>query len=517
MTRVRRHFDVLIVGGGSAGAVIASRLSEDPACEVCLIEAGGMATDPDIADPLKWPTLQGRAFDWDFKTLPQPFTAGRVHDWARGRLLGGSSAINAMAHVRGHPDDFIPWAKAGGARWSYEGLLPGFMRSENFSGPASPERGTDGPFPVYLPGAEVSPLVRAYMAAGAGLGVPSLADHNGRELAGTAPNSLNISNGRRVTVSDAYLPQAVLARSNLTLLLGHEVEQLSFEGKRATGVIVAAGGVTKTLQANRIVLCAGAIATPLLLMRSGIGPRAVLADAGIACRHELPGIGDNLQDHMLAMGNVYRARKPVPPSRLQHSESLMYLHSEDITRSRGAPDIVLACVVAPAVAKAFTAPDYGSAYTFLFGVTHPTSRGTIRPAGPRSSDPPLIDPRYLETEHDRNVFRAALRTARLVGQQASLDDWRADELLPGPGAASDADLDRFIALAASTHHHPAGTCRMGADDGAVVDGDLAVHGLAGLSVVDASVLPTLPTGPIHAAVLAIAETWAGLQRHNIGA
>ncbi len=506
--RVTGDIDVLIIGGGSAGCVVASRLSEDPSCRVVLAEAGQWPDDPDISDPLKWPTLQHRAYDWDFRTVPQAHTANRVHDWARGRLMGGSSCLNAMAHVRGHPDDFEPWAEAGGKRWSYDGLLEGFRRSEDFSGPESAERGRGGPMPVYLPDDEVSPVARAYMAAGQSLGVPLLGDHNVRNLAGTAPNSLNIRNGRRVTVAEAYLTPEVLARANLSVLTGCEAERLLFDGTRATGALLRRGAETLTLHAGRVVLCAGALATPLLLMRSGIGDPSVLKAAGLDCRHALPGVGQNLQDHMLALGNVYAARKPVPPSRLQHSESLMYLHSDDITRATGAPDIVLACVMAPSVTSSFTAPAYGSAYTFLCGVTHPTSRGTIRPSGPNSSDPPVIDPHYLATEHDRTVFRAALKTARLVGRQAALDPWRDHEVLPGEDVMSDAALDHFVTLSASTHHHPAGTCKMGRDELSVVDGDLAVHGLAGLNVVDASVLPTLTSGPIHAALLAVAETWA---------
>lgn len=509
---MKTRFDVLVIGGGSAGSVIASRLSEDKACEVGLIEAGQLPADPDIADPLKWPALQGRSYDWDYKTVPQPFTANRIHDWARGRLLGGSSCLNAMAHVRGHPEDFMAWGEAGGARWSHDGLLDGFNRAEDCSGPGTAGNVRGGPFPVYLPGGEVSPVVRAYMESGARLGVPRLGNHNGSELAGIAPNSLNIRNGRRVTVADAYLPPAVMARPNLTLLLGHEVEQIIFDGRHAVGVNSVAGGQVSTLYASRIVLCAGAIGTPLLLMRSGIGPRETLTAAGIHCRHSLPGVGENLQDHMLALGNVYAAKQPVPPSRLQHSESLMYLHSHDITQAKGAPDIVLACVVAPSVTREFTAPPYGSAYTFLCGVTHPTSRGTIRPSGPGRADHPVIDPRYLSTEYDRSTFRAAIRTARLVGRQAALDEWRSHEVLPGEAVTTDAGLDLFISLAASTHHHPAGTCRMGGDDESVVDADLAVHGLTGLNVVDASVFPTLPSGPIQAAVLAVAETWTQLVR-----
>ncbi len=504
-------FDVLIIGGGSAGCVVASRLSEDPACKVALVEAGGWPADPDIADPLKWPALQHRAYDWDFRTTPQPFTANRVHDWARGRLMGGSSCLNAMAHVRGHPDDFVPWAEAGGSQWSYDGLLDGFRRSEDFSGAESPERGRGGPMPVYLPDEDVSPVARAYMEAGRSLGVPTLGDHNGRELAGTAPNSLNIRNGRRVTVADAYLRPDVLARGNLSIFTGCEVERLLFENRRAHGALTVHNGETRALHADSIVLCAGAIATPLLLMRSGIGNPAVLKAAGIGCIHALPGVGENLQDHMLALGNVYAARKPVPPSRLQHSESLKYLHSEDITRATGAPDIVLACVMAPSVTSAFTAPPYGSAYTFLCGVTHPTSRGTIRPTGAGIKDLPRIDPNYLSTEHDRTVFRAALKTARLVGRQAALDEWRDAEVLPGVDVTSDDALDRFISLSASTHHHPAGTCRMGTDDLSVVNGSLAVHGLQALHVVDASIFPSLTSGPIHAAVLAAAESWSTLR------
>ncbi len=505
-----RHFDFLIVGAGSAGSVIASRLSEDPACRVGLIEAGGMPADPDIADPRKWPDLPGRAYDWAYRTVPQPFTANRIHDWPRGRIVGGSSCLHAMAHVRGHPDDFGPWQEAGGARWSWSGLLEGFRRSEAFDGRPASDRGVDGPLRVHLPDEEVSPVVRAFMAAGNALGVPAIADHNGRELIGTAPNSLTIRDGRRLSVADAYLPPEVLSRPNLTLITDGLVERILFDPALAKGVMVTRAGVTETVHADRIVLAAGTIETPLLLMRSGIGDPATLKDAGIECRIARSAVGANLQDHLLALGNVYRARQPVPPSRLQHSESLMYLHSDDLGRPTGSPDIVLACVVAPSVAPGLSAPPYGSAYTILCGVTHPTSRGRILPGGATSAAPPIIDPRYLETDHDRTQFRAALKTARLVGHQRPLDAWRDAEVLPGPDVQSDDDLDVFIARAASTHHHPVGTCRMGRDDEAVVDPDLRLTGLDNLFVVDASIMPTIPSGPINAAVVAIAETWSAL-------
>lgn len=508
--RLIEKFDVLIIGAGSSGSVLANRLSADESCTVGLIEAGGFPTDPDISDPLKWPALQGRDYDRDYVTTPQPETAERVHRWARGRIIGGSSCLHAMAHVRGHPDDFDSWKEAGGARWSFGGLLPGFQKSENFTAFQMAGRGADGPLDVYLPDEEISPLVTAYMRAGQSLGVPKIRDHNSGELIGTAPNSLNIRAGRRLSVADAYLTSEVLARKNLTIMTGVTVEKLLFEGTRAKAVRLTGSDRSTDVFADQIVLAAGAIDTPLLAMRSGIGDAEALANIGIECRIDRREVGKNLQDHLLVLGNVYRSKQPVPPSRLQHSESLMYLNSADLRIAQGKPDIVLACVVAPSVAFGLDAPEYGTAYTFLCGVTHPTSRGHIKLGGPSLGDKPLIDPRYLETEYDRDTLRAALQIARRVGCQSALDDWRLSEVLPGEEIQSDAALDRFIAKAASTHHHPAGTCRLGRDEDAVVDPDLRLRGLDNVYVVDASIMPTLPSGPINAAVVAIAETWAGI-------
>lgn len=497
-------FDVIVVGAGSAGCVVASRLSEVAERQVCLIEAGEKATDPRIADPLQWPFLQGSTIDWAYRTTPQKGTAGRVHDWPRGRVVGGSSCMHAMAHVRGHPSDFEPWAEVDPG-WSFDSLLPYFIASERFSGGASDRHGDAGPLDVFLP-ERIHPLAEAYMLAGEELGIAPSGDHNGHRMEGPARNSLTIRGGRRCTLADAYLIP-VLGRTNLTLISGAHVERVRVSDDLVTGVDAVVGSSPRRLSAPLVVLCSGTVASPLLLMRSGIGPADELRRHGIAPCRDLQAVGANLHDHLLAAGNVYKARQPVPPSTSQHSESLMYLR-----RGAGpAPDLVLACVTLPVVTEAFTRPDVGSAFTIMCGLTHPTSRGRLRLSGPGTLDPPVIDPAYLSTGHDRLQFRQSIRLAREVGHARALDDWRSEELLPGPGIQSDRDLDDFLALAATTHHHPVGTCAMGCDpENSVVDGTLRVHGIRGLRVVDASVIPSIPTGPVNAAVVAIAERAADM-------
>ncbi len=503
-TQGRVTADIAIVGGGSSGALLAARLSQDPACNVLLIEAGENPDDPDIWTPSAWPALQGRSYDWDYRTEPQDGTAGRVHAWARGRLIGGSSCLHAMGYMRGHPDDYQAWvAAAGDPRWGWENLMPAFLANEN-NHPAGGPPG--GPMPVYLPNKELSPLTRAFIETGATLGLQRLANHNDGRMTGVTPNALNIRDGQRVTVADAWLTSAVRARQNLQILTGTRAHRLVVSGKtvQKTEALSPQGPIE--ILAGQVILCAGALESPALLMRSGIGPRNTLESAAVDCLIDMPDIGRNLQDHLLGAGNLYATRKHLPPSRLQHSESMAYMRADDFT-ARGQPEIVVGCGVAPIVSERFQAPDAGTAYSLLFGVTRPTSRGHLRISGPGLDDPLIIDPAYLQTQHDRDMFRKALKAARTIGHADGLAEWRDHEIYPAR-LDTNAGIDSFIAEAAITHHHPCGTCRMGKDDTSVVSSSLRLRSLDNLYVVDASIMPSLTSGPIHAAVLAVAETFA---------
>lgn len=506
------HADILIVGAGSAGSVLANRLSADPSRRVVVLEAGEPVTDPEMRRPELWPFIHGRSYDWAYRTVPQPGLAGRSLDWARGKGPGGSSLVHAMAHMRGCRADFDRWVAAtGDERWSWDALLPYFRGMESFSGGADAAHGADGPLPVLLPGPDLSsPLVADYLAAWSSLGVPRIKGHNRGEMLGATPNSLTICDGERVTVADAYLTP-VLDRPNLTVLTGVDVHRLTITGGRVTGVEITRDGRAETLSADEVILCGGSIGDPLLLMRSGVGDPAVLSEAGVATVVESVGVGTNLHDHLLGAGNVYRSKQPVPPTRLQLSEAMTYLSLKGVDRTTGPADVVVGCVVGPSMSESFSMDEVGAvvgeSYTLLFGVTNPTSRGSLRISGPALADEPIIDPAYLSTEHDRATFRAALAHARMVGSSMGMDDWRAAELLPGP-LDGEAAQDAFIARAAITHHHPVGTLSMGAGDDAPVTPDLRFRGLDGLRVVDASVIPSITAGPVHAAVLAIAESFA---------
>ncbi len=492
----------IIVGAGTAGCVLARRLSEDPHARVTLMEVGGPASDPDIADPAKWPFFAGSAVDWGFRTTPQENTDGRIHDWPRGRVMGGTSSINAMAHVRGHPSDFDHWAANGCTGWGFTDLLPYFIRSETSAYGSSPHHGNCGPLRLMQPD-DPHPLTRCYMAAAEELGCIPTDEHNGACMTGPTLNTLTIVNGKRLSAADAYLEPA-RSRENLEIIDQCLVDKLLLDqSNRCRGVVYQQEGKRHELHTDgAVILSCGAIGSPQVLLRSGVGPADELQELGIDITADIPGVGKNLHDHLLSGGNVYLSKNPVPPTRYQHSESLLYVDRES---DCAAPEMMFACVVLPVTTEQFTSPEPGAAYTIMYGVTAPRSRGTVRLQSTEPDAMPLIDPNYLSDAYDREVYVEALDFARNLGASSAFDEWCEREFLPGPGVTSLADKQAFNTRAAYTHHHPVGTCKMGTGTNAVVSSDLAVSGTENLYVIDGSVIPKITTGPINAAIVAIAE------------
>ncbi len=497
------QFSYIVVGAGSAGCVLAARLSEDPAASVCLVEAGGEVADPAIREPAMWPMLEGTDVDWAFRTTPQRGTANRIHAWARGRVIGGSSSINAMAHVRGHPDDFDGWVKAGCVGWGYADLMPYFIKSETSPFAPSPYHGDRGPIRQMVPD-RPHPLTQCFLDAAEAAGHEPTEEHNGGRMTGPTLNTLVIVDSKRQSVADAYLAPA-LGLANLTVRAASLVDRLEFAGRRCIGVHVTNENQTEFIEASEgVVLCAGVINSPTILMRSGIGPADDLSVLGIIPRVDLPSVGRNLHDHLLSGGNVYLSTREVPFTQTQHSESLLYTR-----RGSGdpasAPELVAACVVAPIVTEQFDPPPFGEAYTLMFGFTHPKSRGSVRLISADPTIAPAIDPNYLAEAYDREVYLDSMDRTRAIGASNSFSDWRKEEYLPGTALGSRAGNLEFLQKAAFTHHHPVGTCRMGSDNEAVVDTELQVRGVDGLHLIDGSVIPELTTGPPNAAIIAMAE------------
>jgi choline dehydrogenase len=490
-------YDYIVVGAGTAGCVLAARLSEDAGARVLLVEAGGAEQTPAMIVPDAWPELLGSAADWADMTTGQA-EAGPVI-YPRGRALGGSGAINAMAHTRGHPAIYDGWGVAG---WGFADLLPYFRRTEQALGRDPVLRGTSGPVRVApVPEPSRHPVARAFASALLREGCPATDDLSGPQPEGVAWADLAITGGQRVSPADAYL-RPVLDRANLTVLTGSLVTRLLLRHGRCTGIGYLRDGVPARAD-GPVIVCAGAIGTPQLLMHSGLGPAGALRALGIEPVADLPGVGSNLQDHPVAMA-CYASPAPLPRSRYNHGEVYAVLRSP---LAGVCPDLQLFPVLLPVVPPGHEAPAAG--FALLAAVTAPDSRGTVRLASADPAAAPLIDPGFLRDGRDLDRLAAGLTLIRSATAGAFAP---AAEAWPGAGVRTDAGLRDYIRRTVGSYYHPAGTCRMGSDPGAVVDPDLRVYGITGLRIADASVLPIIPNAPLNATVLAVAEKAAELIR-----